>query len=84
MKRDAIEENHCLIQLSPFDVRNFFSFLAPPLGRAIYLVSDGVSCARMVALYLKKTCRSLINFADSLDPDHAWPDRGPNCLTHRW
>ena len=31
MKRDAIEENHCLIQLSPYDVRNFFSILATPL-----------------------------------------------------
>ena len=31
LKRDAIEENHCLIQLSPFHVRNFFSILATPL-----------------------------------------------------
>ena len=30
MKRDAIEENHCLRQY-PFDVRNFFSVLATPL-----------------------------------------------------
>ena len=28
MKRGAIEHNPCLIQLSPFDVRNFFSVLA--------------------------------------------------------
>ena len=31
MKRDAIEENHCLVQLSPFDVLTFFSVLAMPL-----------------------------------------------------
>ena len=31
MKRDAVEENHCLLQKSPFDVRNFFSVLATPL-----------------------------------------------------
>ena len=31
MKRDAIEENHCLIQQSSFDVSNFFSVLATPL-----------------------------------------------------
>ena len=31
MKRDAIEENHCLIQLSPFDVRNFFGVLSTSL-----------------------------------------------------
>ena len=30
MKRGAIEENHCLIQESPFDVRNFFSIIATP------------------------------------------------------
>ena len=30
MKRDAIEENHCLIQQSPFDECNFFSVLATP------------------------------------------------------
>ena len=27
LKRGATEENHCLIQRSHFDVRNFFSFL---------------------------------------------------------
>ena len=31
LKRDAIEEKHCSIQYSPFDVRNFFSVLATPL-----------------------------------------------------
>ena len=31
LKMDAIEENHCLIQLSPFVVRNFFSVLATSL-----------------------------------------------------
>ena len=31
LKRDTIEENHCLIQKSPFDVHNFFSILATPL-----------------------------------------------------
>ena len=31
MKWEGIEENHCLIQNSPFDVRNFFSVLAWPL-----------------------------------------------------
>ena len=31
LKRDAIEENHCSIQESTFDVRNFFSVLATPL-----------------------------------------------------
>ena len=31
LKKDAIEENHCLFQLPPFDVRNFFSVLAMPL-----------------------------------------------------
>ena len=33
LKRDAIEVNHCLVQYSPFDVRNFFSILAKPLFR---------------------------------------------------
>ena len=33
LKRDAIEVNHCLVQYSPFDVRNFFSILATPLYR---------------------------------------------------
>ena len=28
LKRDTNEENHCLIKLFPFDVRNFFSVLA--------------------------------------------------------
>ena len=32
MERDTIEENHCLIGLSPFDVHNFFSVLAMPLN----------------------------------------------------
>ena len=31
MKRDAIELNLSLIQLSPFDVHNFFSVLATPM-----------------------------------------------------
>ena len=31
MKRNTIEENYCLIQKSPFDVRNVFSDLATPL-----------------------------------------------------
>ena len=31
MKKDAIKENNCLIQLSPFGVCNFFSVLAMPL-----------------------------------------------------
>ena len=31
LKRDEIEENHCLVQYSPFDVRNFFSILTTPL-----------------------------------------------------
>ena len=29
-KRDTIEESHCLIQLSPFDVPYFFSIQATP------------------------------------------------------
>ena len=33
LKRDAIEVNHCSVQYSPFDVRNFFSILATPLYR---------------------------------------------------
>ena len=31
LKKDAIEVNHCLVQYSLFDVRNFFSILAMPL-----------------------------------------------------
>ena len=31
LKREAIEENHCLIQRSPYVVRNFSSVLATPL-----------------------------------------------------
>ena len=31
LKREAIEENHCLFQQSPFDVRSFFSVLGTPL-----------------------------------------------------
>ena len=30
-ERDAIEENHCLFQWSPFDMRSFFSVLTTPL-----------------------------------------------------
>ena len=41
MKKDAIEENHCWIQLSPFDVRNFFSVLTTSLVQA-YIFS--VTC----------------------------------------
>ena len=40
LKMDAIEVNHCLVQYSPFDVRNFFSVLATSLiklVRSIYL-----------------------------------------------
>ena len=29
-----MEENHCLIQYSPFDVRNFYSVLATPMPLA--------------------------------------------------
>ena len=39
LKRDAIEENHCLVQYSPFDVREFFSsILAMPLNSVVKLV----------------------------------------------
>ena len=31
LKRDAIEENNCLFQQSPLDVRTFFGVLATPL-----------------------------------------------------
>ena len=31
LKREANEENLCLIQWSPFDIPNFFSVLATPL-----------------------------------------------------
>ena len=37
LKRDVIEENHCLFQLSPFDVRHFFSVLATPLSVVLNL-----------------------------------------------
>ena len=37
MKRDAIDENHCLFQLSAFDVLNCFSIMAMPLNTVIYL-----------------------------------------------
>ena len=33
---NAIEENHCLFQQSPLDVRNFFSVLATPLHMQCY------------------------------------------------
>ena len=36
LKKDAIEENHYLIQQPPFDVRNIFSVLATP-GLTFYL-----------------------------------------------
>ena len=36
LKRDAIEENNCLIQLPPFDVYNIFSVLAMPLTYTLY------------------------------------------------
>ena len=32
LKRDSIDENHNLSQLSPFDVRNYFSILALQLN----------------------------------------------------
>ena len=32
LKREVIEENHCLVQYSPFDVRNVISVLATPLN----------------------------------------------------
>ena len=40
LKRDALQEKHCLIQESPFDVRNFFSILATPLEIAFYLIQQ--------------------------------------------
>ena len=36
LKRDAIEENHCLVRLSPFDAHSFFSVLATPLVHSLY------------------------------------------------
>ena len=41
-KRDEIEENHCLIQESLFDVRNFCSVLVTPLLLYIGYVYIGV------------------------------------------
>ena len=37
LKRYATEDNHCLIQYSPFDVRNFFSVYATPLIAVIVI-----------------------------------------------
>ena len=37
LKKDANEENHCFIQKSPFDVRNFFIVLAKQLHVAGFL-----------------------------------------------
>ena len=46
LKRDAIEENHCLIQYSPFDVRNVFSIQATPLTINI---TDKMDCAQYIS-----------------------------------
>ena len=35
LKRDAIEKNHCSIELSPFGVRNLFSVLATPMSSSV-------------------------------------------------
>ena len=43
LKRNVIEENHCLNQQSPFDVCNFFSVLATPLSL--------VHCLLLACLY---------------------------------
>ena len=40
LQRDAIKENHCLIQWSPFDMRNFFSVLATPLTAYSNMICD--------------------------------------------
>ena len=39
MKRETFEDNHCLIQLSLFDVRYFFSVLATPLVPLGFIIS---------------------------------------------
>ena len=44
LKRDVIVENHCLIQWSPFDVRDFFSVLATPLAFRITLKFSFYCC----------------------------------------
>ena len=68
LKRDEIVENHCLIQYSPFDVRNVFSVLATPL---VHNIDFGILhyCSR-----IPRGTRSQ-NFAFRLH-------RGPHMSTH--
>ena len=47
LKRDVIEENHCLVQYSPFDVRNFISFLATPLYMYIVYFAGQVGVCKL-------------------------------------
>ena len=54
MKRDAIELHHCLIQYSPFDVRNFFSVLAMPLATMTNLNTENVHVASLVVMLSRK------------------------------
>ena len=56
LKRDAIEENHCLIQSSPFKVRNFFGVLATPLASAKFLFKT----VRQRFLYNTLTARACV------------------------
>ena len=57
LKRDAIEENHWLFQLSPFDVCNLFSVLATPLDQDKKFGKPTVGFYGTLVLVLIKTCQ---------------------------
>ena len=43
LKREAIEENHCLIQQSPLDVGNFLGILVSHYMRILEFVVSAIS-----------------------------------------
>ena len=48
LKRDAIEDNNCFIQLSPFDVRSLFSALATPLAVTFVVTPRNVCLNKLI------------------------------------
>ena len=68
LKRDVIVENHCLIQLSPFDVFNFFSIMTTPLS-----VTDNYELYSLVLLISRQSKFMAHAFSLSLNSYELFP-----------
>ena len=51
LKRGVSDENYCLMQRSPFDLRIFFSVLATPL---LFVMAPGAHTVGMAQLFLRQ------------------------------